>query len=213
VIGHWWALGPLFEKVESLAAKILCATQNPPPLLFCPRHAYFVNLSSPYTRSVFKSVRRSRINADVDRISLGFADFVKQSCLAENLAVSTPRASCAATERTKNGPTRPIRSVPWVPPSSAFFQTSYSNRDWRADRKSQVIAVWWFLPRQGNRSREGRRRGQAAELCYSQVCPCSVDQERQEGHRFRYANPNSKHPRCRLRSPTEIMRDGRGIED
>ena len=37
----------------------------------------------------------------------------------------------------------------------------------------------------GNRSREGRCRGQAAQLCYQEVRQSAAHQERQEDHRLR----------------------------
>lgn len=42
-----------------------------------------------------------------------------------------------------------------------------------------------IFTRQGYRSREGWRRGEAAQLCHSQVCACTAHQEREEGHCFR----------------------------
>merc|ERR1712093_865746 len=42
------------------------------------------------------------------------------------------------------------------------------------------VADRWLVARQGHRPREGRCRGQAAQLGYPQVCPRAAHQERQE---------------------------------
>lgn len=50
----------------------------------------------------------------------------------------------------------------------------------------QILTVRWQFARQGDRARESRCRGQAAELGDPEVRARATDQEREEGHGVRY---------------------------
>lgn len=55
----------------------------------------------------------------------------------------------------------------------------------------QVLALRRLLARQGHRAGEGGRRGQTTEQRHQEMRACAADQEREEGHGFRYVRGRS----------------------